>query len=82
MAVKTNLTLNAPITAEDNVEPQKASDVIDQVLQRAVILVSWSPKALFDVIAELGHVRHVLRQEPTESFAGSVGPRGIIERSN
>jgi hypothetical protein len=40
MAVKTNLTLNAPITAEDNVEPQKASDVIDQVLQRAVILVS------------------------------------------
>jgi hypothetical protein len=34
------------------------------------------------MIAELGYVRHGLRQEPAESFAGGVRPRGIIERSN
>jgi hypothetical protein len=72
--VKTDPTLNAPITAESYVEAKEAPKVVDQVLKCTAVLVAWSSKALFDMIAYLGDIHHVLGQEAAESFAGSVRP--------
>jgi hypothetical protein len=79
MPVKADLTLNAPVTAEDDVEAKEAPEAIDQILECTVVLVAWSSKALFDMIAHLGDIHYILSQETAESLARSVNPLRVIQ---
>src|SRR5439155_24621227 len=50
--------------AEDRLEPEKAAEEHDQILQRAMALLADGALALLDERARRGHVSDVLEQNP------------------
>ena len=73
MSVESDLTGHALVAAILDLELKEVAKIIDEILQRAAVLVAGSSETLLNVVADLTNFSGILNEELSESF-----PRGVL----